>query len=71
MPHDDQTAYASPEGLMQLLLDWQKAYTGLMLQGQQNQFQAIAAWQKAMQDAQRDWMDQWICRFGGGVPLDG
>jgi len=71
MPHDDPPAYPSPEGLMQLILEWQQAFTGFMLQGQQNQFRVLAAWQKATQDTQRDWMDRWICRFGGGVPLDG
>ncbi|MEJ8856886.1 hypothetical protein WKW79_20085 [Variovorax robiniae] len=71
MPHDDKPALPSPDALMQPLLDWQKAFTDFMLQGQQNQLQVIAAWQRAMQDAQRDWEDRWICRFGGGVPLDG
>ncbi|MEJ8850678.1 hypothetical protein [Variovorax rhizosphaerae] len=71
MHDDDKPAYPSPDGLMQLMLDWQKACASLMLQGQQNQLQVLAAWQKAMQDVQRDLTDRWICRFGGGVPLDG
>lgn len=38
---------------------------------QRQQWEAIAAWQRAVAAVQRELTDQWICRFGGGVPLDG
>jgi len=31
----------------------------------------MAAWQRSIGAMQRELMDPWICRFGGGVPLDG
>ena len=71
MPDQDNSAFPPQEHLMQSMLDWQKAYAGLYVQAQQNQFQVLATWQKAMQEAQRDLWDRWICRFGGGIPLDG
>ncbi len=30
-----------------------------------------AAWHRGCTQAQRELLDQWIARFGGGVPLDG
>jgi len=71
MPQDDKLAFPVQDGLLHLALDWQNAFAAQLLQAQQNQFQLLAAWQKAMEDSQRDLWDQWICRFGGGVPLDG
>lgn len=34
-------------------------------------FEFWAAWHRGCTQAQRELLDQWIARFGGGVPLDG
>jgi hypothetical protein len=34
------------------------------------QFQALSAWQAAATAMQREWWDEWVCRWGGGVPID-
>ena len=41
------------------------------LQVQQQQMDTLLAWQRSMADMQQDLWDQWICHWGGGVPLDG
>ncbi|WPG40888.1 hypothetical protein [Variovorax sp. EBFNA2] len=51
--------------------DWQKAVTESMLHAQRVQWGMLAAWQRAIGAVQEDLRDQWVCRFGGGVPLDG
>jgi hypothetical protein len=71
MPHEDSPTLPSPDGFLQSVLAWQNAFAGLLLQAQQSQFQILAAWQGSIAEAQRDLQDRWICRFGGGIPLDG
>jgi len=51
-------------------LDWQRAAVGLALQTQQSQLQALNDWQSSLNGIYRDMWDRWICRFGGGVPID-
>lgn len=34
-------------------------------------FEFWGAWHRGCTQAQRELLDQWIARFGGGVPLDG
>ncbi len=58
-------------GYFQLLANWQSAVLRSLLLVQGEQLQMMAAWQRSIGAAQRDLMDRWICRFGGGVPLDG
>ena len=58
-------------GYVQLLANWQSAVLRSLLLIQGEQLQMMAAWQRSIGAAQRDLMDRWICRFGGGVPLDG
>ncbi|MDP9964524.1 hypothetical protein J2W37_002244 [Variovorax paradoxus] len=31
---------------------------------------SVMAWQRSADAVRRALMDPWICRFGGGVPLD-
>lgn len=38
---------------------------------QQQQLDTLMAWQRSVADLQQDLWDQWICHWGGGVPLDG
>ncbi|RZL92730.1 MAG: hypothetical protein EOP82_09340 [Variovorax sp.] len=52
-------------------LDWQRAFVDSLTQAQRNQYQMLAAWQKSLCAVNQDLWDQWVCRFGGGVPLDG
>ncbi len=58
-------------GYVPLLANWQSAVLRSLLLIQGEQLQMMAAWQRSVGAAQRDLMDRWICRFGGGVPLDG
>lgn len=52
-------------------LDWQRAAVEVCVQAQRNQYQIFAAWQKTLIAVNQELWDQWACRFGGGVPLDG
>ena len=71
MPDKDPSPALLQNNLLQGVLDWQNAFAGLWLQAQQNQLQILAAAQRAVEEGQRDLWDRWVCRFGGGVPLDG
>lgn len=55
------------------LIGWQAAngWGQLLAQAIGLQAQALAAWQQSVQATQRDLVDDWIARWGGGVPLDG
>ena len=35
------------------------------------QWECFSALQRAMGAAQQELIDEWQCRFGGGIPLDG
>jgi hypothetical protein len=41
-----------------------------LLQAQGAQLQALIAWQQAIALVQREASDAWICRWGGGAPID-
>lgn len=56
---------------LQSIANWQLAVGKSMLLAQREQWEMMVAWQRSVGAAQRELMDQWICRFGGGVPLDG
>ncbi len=56
---------------LQTLVNWQIAVAGNALQAQLRQLEMMADWQRSFGAVQRELTDQWICRFGGGVPLDG
>ena len=58
-------------GYLRSVLDWQRAVAESLLQTQRGQWEMLAAWQRSAGAAQRELRDQWVCRFGGGVPLDG
>ncbi|MET3494436.1 hypothetical protein [Variovorax boronicumulans] len=62
---------ATSFGNVQAVIDWQMALGRSLLQAQRQQWETMAAWQRSGAIMQRELMDQWICRFGGGVPLDG
>jgi len=53
------------------LLDWQAACSASVLQAQQYQWGMLAACQQSAKAVQQELWDEWTCRFGGGVPLEG
>ena len=55
----------------QPMLDLQNAILQGLMQAQQVQFQMLTAWQQPLAAVNQELWDQWISRFGGGVPLDG
>jgi len=73
MPDDTSSILPTPfgDGSLRSVLNWQMAVGTSLLTVQRQQLEMAAAWQRSMSAIQRDLMDQWICRFGGGVPLDG
>ncbi|MBB1602475.1 hypothetical protein [Variovorax sp. UMC13] len=76
MPNDHfSTAPTQPApfgaGCLQLLMAWQMAAVRGALLAQGQQWEAMGVWQRSAAAVQRELMDEWICRFGGGVPLDG
>ncbi|WP_431513235.1 hypothetical protein [Variovorax sp. DAIF25] len=64
-------ATTAADGYLQPVLDWQTAICKNLWLAQRQQWEAMAAWQRAIGAVQHELMDEWICRFGGGVPLDG
>lgn len=66
-------AEASPirDGYATLALHWHRALVDACVQAQRSQYQVLAAWEKALVAVNQELWDQWACRFGGGVPLDG
>ena len=42
-----------------------------VLQAQQIQLQMLTAWQRPFAAVNQELWDQWVVRFGGGVPIDG
>jgi|KBSMisStaDraftv2_1062788.scaffolds.fasta_scaffold3992539_1 hypothetical protein len=70
------TIEASPDALrdddyLTATLTWQTALLDSWILAQRNYFQNLAAWQQAVEAFNQDFFDRWVCRFGGGVPLDG
>jgi hypothetical protein len=68
------TSFQTPflhDGYLGSVADWQKAVAESMLHAQRGQWEMLAAWQRAVGAMQKELCDQWACRFGGGVPLDG
>jgi hypothetical protein len=59
------------DGFVRSALDWQATLVHQMMDLQDTQWRSIAAWQRLLCEANQDLWDRWICRFGGGVPLDG
>ncbi|KWT94096.1 MULTISPECIES: hypothetical protein [unclassified Variovorax] len=53
------------------VLAWQAALGECVIQAQRNQYEMLTAWGKSLGAFNQDLWDRWVCRFGGGVPLDG
>jgi len=58
-------------GSFQPVLDWQAAVIQNLMQAQQIQLQMLTAWQRPFAAVNQELWDQWVVRFGGGVPIDG
>jgi len=74
MPNDTSStppATTAADGYLRPVLDWQMAISKSLWLAQHQQWEMMATWQRSIGAMQRELMDQWICRFGGGVPLDG
>lgn len=65
------TLFPSPEGLLLAITSWQDVVGKGLVLSASLPWEMLAAWQHTVGMAQREYADQWICRFGGGVPLDG
>lgn len=59
------------DGYLRSALDWQNMFTQGLMQAQTNQLRLLSAWQQSLVAINQDLWDRWICRFGGGVPIDG
>ena len=71
MALDTFTTIPPQNGFFQLALDWQAAFMENLLQAQRSHYQMLAEWQQSLAAVNQELWDQWVCRFGGGVPLDG
>jgi hypothetical protein len=47
------------------------AFAANLAQLQRLQLDAWLSWQKSLADSGQELFDEWSCRFGGGVPIDG
>lgn len=61
----------SAYGSFQPVLDLQAAVIQSLMQVQQIQLQMLTAWQRPFAAVNQELWDQWVVRFGGGVPIDG
>ncbi|MDM0107740.1 hypothetical protein QTH97_22530 [Variovorax sp. J22R24] len=52
-------------------LNWHKAVHDTWSLIQRIHLENLTTWQKAIEASNQDLFDRWVCRFGGGVPLDG
>jgi hypothetical protein len=50
---------------------WQTALGDRVMQAQRNQHEILTAWERWLGAVNQDLWDRWVCRFGGGVPLEG
>jgi len=55
---------------LQSAFEMQAAFAENLMQLQRRQLEIVAAWQKTVNDVGQELWDEWVCRFGGGVPLD-
>ena len=62
---------ATPRGGLSAVQDWHCAFWFLVLQTQAETLRQWTALQKATLEVQQDTWERIVCRFGGGVPLDG
>jgi hypothetical protein len=61
----------TPYGSFQPVLDWQTTMIEGLMRTQQIQLQMLTAWQRPFAAVNQELWDQWVVRFGGGVPIDG
>lgn len=71
MPNNAPVTLPFDDSYLRSLVDWQKVGYESLLQAQRIQWEMLLTWQRSLGAVQQELQDQWICRFGGGVPLDG
>jgi hypothetical protein len=47
------------------------AFLDAWMQAQRLPWELLAAWQRAWLALQQELVDEWVCRWAGGVPIDG
>ena len=67
MASSTRTASQTPQ--LQPMFDVSALLQGLLL-AQQSQLDALLAWQKAVVSVNQELWNEWVCRWGGGVPID-
>ena len=67
MAQSNRTAPRTPE--LDPMFDAWALLQGVLL-AQQSQLEALLSWQKAIVSANQELWDEWVCRWGGGVPID-
>ncbi|NRF71780.1 hypothetical protein HLB44_32825 [Aquincola sp. S2] len=63
------TAAPSAE-VLSAALPWFGAGTAALFELQRTQFSLLFAWQQAFAAVQKELWDEWVSRWGGGVPID-
>ena len=46
------------------------AFVETAMQAQQAQLEALMAWQQSIAALNKELWDEWVCRWGGGAPID-
>lgn len=65
------TEPAVRDGYLQSMLDWQSLYAENLLQAQRYQSAWMCGCFTSVLAFNQECWDQWVARYGGGVPLDG
>ena len=64
------TASPTRTGSMQPVLDWWASFAPNLMQAQCVQLEALMSWQHSLAAINKEMLDEWTCRWAGGVPID-
>jgi len=64
---DSNPSPAAPAATLSYGAHWAQE----LLKLQAAQWQMMMSWQDAMRSINQDWWEGWMCRWTGGVPIDG
>lgn len=54
----------------QSMITLPSVFTESLIQVQRKQMEVLMAWQKSLGAITQELWDEWVCRFGGGAPID-
>ena len=64
-------SFSAPTAIdsLQAAWGWPTAFADNLLQVQRMQMEALLSWQQSLASINEELWDEWVCRWGGGVPI--